>query len=54
MQLEGDLFVHVVHIAGTRMIEEGANGLSKGREHLQRHDDRGEYTVLHHIAQERK
>mmetsp|Transcript_15422 Transcript_15422/g.21970 ORF Transcript_15422/g.21970 Transcript_15422/m.21970 type:complete len:634 (+) Transcript_15422:1647-3548(+) len=30
LQLGGDVFIHVIHIAGTRMIEEGADGLSRG------------------------
>lgn len=30
LQLGGDIFIHVIHIAGTRMIEEGTDGLSRG------------------------
>ena len=30
LQVEGDIFIHVIHIAGTRMIEEGTDGLSRG------------------------
>jgi hypothetical protein len=30
MEMEGQLILHVIHVAGTRMIEEGANGGSRG------------------------
>jgi hypothetical protein len=30
MEMEGQLILHVIHVAGTRMIEEGADGGSRG------------------------
>ena len=30
LQMKGDLILHVIHVAGTRMIESGIDGLSRG------------------------
>jgi hypothetical protein len=30
IEMEGDLFIHLVHVAGTRMIWSGVDGLSRG------------------------
>ena len=30
IEMEGDLFIHLVHVAGTRMIWSGIDGLSRG------------------------
>jgi hypothetical protein len=30
MEMEGELILHVIHVASTRMIKEGANGGSRG------------------------
>ena len=34
LTIRGNFVLHVVHIAGTRMIEIGVNGLSRGETHL--------------------
>ena len=56
LQMAGDIFIHVIHIAGTRMIEEGTDGLSRGNinEGVMTGKDILSYIPLHLSALERQ
>jgi hypothetical protein len=56
LQLGGDVTIYVIHVAGTRMIEEGTDGLSRGNinEGVMSGTDILSYIPLHLSAAERQ